>query len=59
MTEHNITLSDLEGLDLEDFDPAEYIASDETAATYITQALTTNDAAILPPQLAISRVRGA
>ena len=24
MTEHNITLSDLEGLDLQDFDPAEY-----------------------------------
>ena len=46
MTEHNITLSDLEGLDLEDFDPAEYITSDEAAAAYITQALATNDAAI-------------
>lgn len=33
------------GLDLEDFDPLEYITSDEAAA-YITQALATNDAAI-------------
>ena len=42
----NIKLSDLEGLDLENFDPAEYITSDEAAAAYITQALATNDATI-------------
>lgn len=44
MTEHNIKLSYLEGLDREDFDPAEYITSDEAAAAYITQALASNDA---------------
>lgn len=46
MTEHNITLADLEGLDLDDFDPAEYITSDEAAIAYITQALETNDTGI-------------
>ena len=59
MTEHNITLSDLEGLDLEDFDPAEYITSDEAAAAYITQALATNDAAIFAADIGdIARARG-
>lgn len=59
MTEHNITLSDLERLDLEDFDPAEYITSDEAAAAYITQALATNDAAILAAAIGdIARARG-
>ena len=59
MTEHNITLSDLEGLDLEDFDPAEYITSDEAAAAYITQALATNDAAIFAAAIGdIARARG-
>lgn len=59
MTEHNITLSDLEGLDLEDFDPAEYITSDEAAAAYITQALATNDAAIFAAAVGdIARARG-
>lgn len=46
MTEHNITLSDLDGLDLEDFDSAEYITSDEAAVAYITQVLETNDTGI-------------
>lgn len=59
MTEHNITLSDLEALDLEDFDPAEYITSDEAAAAYITQALATNDAAIFAAAIGdIARARG-
>ncbi|MED5615785.1 addiction module antidote protein [Janthinobacterium sp. P210005] len=59
MTEHNIKLSDLEGLDLEDFDPAEYITSDEAAAAYITQALETNDAAIFAAAIGdIARARG-
>lgn len=59
MNEHNITLSDLEGLDLEDFDPAEYITSDEAAAAYITQALATNDAAIFAAAVGdIARARG-
>ena len=59
MTKHNITLSDLEGLDLEDFDPAEYITSDEAAAAYITQALATNDAAIFAAAIGdIARARG-
>lgn len=58
MTEHNITLSDLEGLDLEDFDPAEYLTSDEAAA-YITQALATSDAAIFAAAIGdIARARG-
>lgn len=35
MSEHNFTLADLNGLGLEDFDPAEYITSDEAAAVYI------------------------
>lgn len=59
MTEHNITLSDLEGLDLEDFDPAEYVTSDEAAAAYITQALETSDAAIFAAAIGdIARARG-
>ena len=59
MTEHNIKLFDLEGLDLEDFDPAEYITSDEAAAAYITQALETNDAAIFAAAIGdIARARG-
>ena len=59
MNEHNITLSDLEALDLEDFDPAEYITSDEAAAAYITQALETNDAAIFAAAIGdIARARG-
>ncbi|WP_409027106.1 addiction module antidote protein [Janthinobacterium sp. SUN098] len=59
MTEHNITLSDLEGLDLEDFDPAEDIISDEAAAVYITQALASNDAAIFAAAIGdMARARG-
>ena len=46
MPEHNITSADMEGLGLVEFDPAEYIATDEAAAAYITQALETNDAAV-------------
>lgn len=59
MSEHNITLGDLDGLGLEEFDPAEYITSDEAAAAYVTQALETNDAAIFAAAVGdIARARG-
>lgn len=59
MAEHNITLADLEGLGLEDFDPAEYITSDEAAAAYLTEALATNDAAIFASAVGdVARARG-
>lgn len=59
MSEHNITLADLEGLELVEFDPAEYITSDEAAAAYITQALETNDAAVFAAAIGdVARARG-
>jgi len=59
MSEHNITLADLEGLGLVEFDPAEYITSDEAAAAYITQALETNDAAVFAAAIGdVARARG-
>jgi probable addiction module antidote protein len=59
MSEHNITLADLEGFGLVEFDPAEYITSDEAAAAYITQALETNDAAVFAAAIGdVARARG-
>ncbi len=59
MTKHNITLADLEGLGLEDFDPAEYITSDEAAAAYLSEALAANDAAIFASAVGVvARARG-
>ena len=59
MDEHGITLADLDGLGLIEFDPAEYITSDEAAAAYITQALETNDAAIFAAAVGdVARARG-
>jgi probable addiction module antidote protein len=59
MPERNITLADLEGLGLVEFDPAEYITSDEAAAAYITQALETNDAAVFAAAVGdVARARG-
>ena len=59
MSEHNITLADLEGLGLVEFDPAEYITSDEAAAAYITQAFETNDAAVFAAAIGdVARARG-
>lgn len=59
MSEHNITPADLEGLGLEDFDPAEYITNDEAAAVYINEALATNDAGLLASAIGdVARARG-
>lgn len=59
MAEHNIILAGLGGLGLEDFDPAEYITSDEAAAAYLTEALATNDAAIFASAVGdVARARG-
>jgi len=59
MSAHKITLADLDGLDLEDFDPAEYITSDVAAAAYINEALSTNDAALLASAIGdVARARG-
>lgn len=56
---HGIKLADLDGLALEEFDPADYIASDEAAAAYITEALQTNDAAIFAAAVGdVARARG-
>lgn len=59
MSEHNFTLAGLNGLGLEDFDPAEYITNDEAAAVYINEALLTNDAALLASAIGdVARARG-
>jgi len=59
MSEHNFNLAELNGLGLEDFDPAEYITSDEAAAVYINEALLTNDAALLASAIGdVARARG-
>lgn len=59
MPEHNITLADLEGLGLVEFDPVDYITSDEAAAAYITQAIETNDVTVLAAAISdIARARG-
>ena len=56
---YGIKLADLDGLALEEFDPADYIASDEAAAAYITEALQTNDAAIFAAAVGdVARARG-
>lgn len=58
-TKHGIKLTDLAGLALEDFDPAEYIASDEAAAVYLTEALQANDAAMFAAAVGdVARARG-
>lgn len=58
-SEHNITLADLDGLGLEDFDPAEYITSDEAAAAYLTEALAANNAAVFASAVGVvARARG-
>lgn len=59
MAKQNITLADLESLGLEDFDPAEYITSDEAAAAYLTEALAANDAALFASAVGVvARARG-
>ena len=55
----NITPADLEGLGLEEFDPAEYIASNEAAAAYLTEALASNNAAVFASAVGdVARARG-
>lgn len=39
MSEHGITIEDLEGLDLEDFDAADYLTNEETIAAYLTEVM--------------------
>jgi probable addiction module antidote protein len=46
MDNHGIKLSDLDNLDLEDFDPAEYLTSPEAIAAYINEALASGDTAL-------------
>jgi probable addiction module antidote protein len=59
MSEHGITLGDLEGLDLEDFDSADYLTSDAAIAAYLTDILEANDAALLASAIGnIARARG-
>ena len=36
---HNLTLADLEELELDEFDASEYLTSDEAIAAYLTEAL--------------------
>ena len=36
MSEHGISIDDIKNLDLEDFDAAEYLTSDEAMAAYLT-----------------------
>lgn len=47
MSEHGISIDDIKNLDLEDFDAAEYLTSDEAVAAYLTDILDANDAGLL------------
>lgn len=59
MSEHNISLADLEGMEIEDFDAADYLTSDKAVAAYLTDVLESNDAALLAAAVGnIARARG-
>ena len=59
MSEHDLTLSDLEGLDIDDFDSAEYLGSEQAIAAYLTEALASNDASLLAVAIGnVARARG-
>jgi probable addiction module antidote protein len=59
MSEHDLTLSDLEGLDIDDFDSAEYLSNEQAIAAYLTEALASNDASMLAVAVGnVARARG-
>lgn len=59
MSDHNLTLSDLHGLDIDEFDAAEYLMSSEAIAAYLTEALASNDAGLLAVAIRnVARAKG-
>lgn len=59
MSEHELMLSDLEGLDIDDFDAAEYIGDEQAVAAYLTEALEANDASLFAAAVGnVARARG-
>lgn len=57
--EHNLTLADLEELELDEFDASEYLTSDEAIAAYLTEALECCDAGLVAQALGkVARARG-
>ncbi|MBJ7309463.1 addiction module antidote protein [Rugamonas sp. CCM 8940] len=57
--EHNLTLEDLESLELDEFDASEYLSSDEAIAAYLTEALECGDAGLVAQALGnVARARG-
>lgn len=59
MAEHGLTVSDLDGPDIDDFDSAEYLGSEQAVAAYLTAALETNDASMLAAAIGnVARARG-
>lgn len=57
--EHNLTLADLEELELDEFDASEYLTSDEAIAAYLTEALECGDAGLVAQALGkVARARG-
>lgn len=59
MAEYGLTVSDLDGPDIDDFDSAEYLGSEQAVAAYLTAALDTNDASMLAAAIGdVARARG-
>ena len=59
MSEHDLIMSDLDGLEIDDFDPSEYLGSEQAVAAYLTEALESNDASMLAAAVGnVARARG-
>ena len=59
MAEHDLIMSDLDGLEIDDFDPSEYLGSEQAVAAYLTEALESNDASMLATAVGnVARARG-
>jgi probable addiction module antidote protein len=59
MSGNEITIEDLEGLDVEDFDAADYLTSEETIAAYLTEVMNNGTYAQLGAAVGtVARARG-
>lgn len=59
MSEHGLTLDDLDDPDIDGFDAAEFLVSEQAVAAYLTAALETNDASLLAAAVGnVARARG-
>lgn len=59
MSEHGLTIADLDGMNIDDFDSAEYLSSEQAVAAYLTAALETSDASTIAAAVGnVARARG-